>query len=403
MGKREFEDATPFLLDSRSNDLRLNLGAGSAPIDGYENGFDRKNGKSAFPLDLADNTCSEIRASHLFEHFSHRQGLDVLREWVRCLKPGGLLKLAVPDFEFIAAGYLNGIEDNWQGYLCGGHIDVNDIHLAQYDEPALSQLMRDAGLVGIHKWKGNDGDCSSLPVSLNLAGWKPLLNWPSVHAVMSVPRLGFMDNFFCVTELVAKLRCPVRKFTGAYWGQCITRSIEEAIQQDAEYILTIDYDSVFHVDTVLSLLATAIAYPQVDALVPIQMSRRGKTPLMTVIGENGEVLSGADRSVLEQTILPIKTGHFGLTLLRTEKFARMSRPWFVGVPDNDGRWGDGRIDDDIHFWNVWRDAGNTVYAAPRCVIGHTEVQVIWPDVNLQPMFQHVSDFWAGGEPRNTWR
>jgi hypothetical protein len=388
--------------DVEAHPLRLNLGAGRSPIDGYDNSFDIGNGKKAWPLQVPDACADEIRASHIFEHFSHTVAAKVMADWVRALKPGGLMKIAVPDFEYIARGYGEGRPENWQGYVCGGHENDRDIHLAQYDFDSLSQIMRGAGLVGIHKWKG-ERDCSSLPVSLNLAAWKPPAVWPAVIGAMSVPRLGFMDNFFCAVELLAKLRIPIRKTTGAFWGQCITRSIEHAIEQGAEWILSFDYDSVYSVDTVLDLLITAIKHPQVDALVPLQMSRRSGRPLMTVLGPDGKAAPYTERSAFDETILPIATGHFGLTLLRASKFAGLPKPWFVGKPDANGTWSDERVDEDIHFWNVWRAAGNAIHCAPRCVIGHAELEILWPDRNLEITHQYANDFSDQGEPRNVWR
>ena len=384
------------------NPLRLNLGAGDRRIEGYDNSYDLKAGKPAYPLDLPDASVDEIRASHVFEHFSHRQAGAVLAEWARVLKPGGLLKIAVPDFEYIARGYLEGRAEPWVGYTCGGHVDQHDVHLAQYDHDSLGQLMREAGLVGVHKWQG-EGDCSALEVSLNLAAWKRPEAWPKTIAVMSVPRLGFMDNFFSAVDLIAKVGLPLRRHTGAFWGQCLTRSIEQALEDGAEWILTLDYDSVFDATTVESLLATAIAHHEVDALVPVQMGRRSKHPLLTVIGPDGKFMGAVDRLMFDQTLVPIGTGHFGLTLLRASRFADLPRPWFLGTPDADGRWTDSRTDDDIHFWHQWRAAGYGLHCAPRCVIGHFEGQVIWPTEDFSPSYQYASDFWEHGTPRGTWR
>ena len=78
--------------------VRLNLGSGRTPIPGWTN-VDIKAGGSAYPLtQYADGSVDEIRASHILEHFSHHEVALVLREWVRVLKRGGKLYIAVPDF-----------------------------------------------------------------------------------------------------------------------------------------------------------------------------------------------------------------------------------------------------------------------------------------------------------------
>jgi predicted SAM-dependent methyltransferase len=65
-------------------------------------------GQLPFPDDYAD----EVHAYHLFEHIYRWKAEDVLKEWIRVLKPGGLLVLEMPCldkvldafFHFIQAG-----------------------------------------------------------------------------------------------------------------------------------------------------------------------------------------------------------------------------------------------------------------------------------------------------------
>jgi len=45
----------------------------------------------------ADNTVDVIYSSHSLEHLSIRDSAKALREWFRCLKPGGFLFLSCPD------------------------------------------------------------------------------------------------------------------------------------------------------------------------------------------------------------------------------------------------------------------------------------------------------------------
>lgn len=383
--------------------LRLNLGSGSTPLPGYTN-VDRKSGGECFPLDYADGSVDEIRASHVLEHFSHRQVLEVLKEWVRVLKPGGRLAIAVPDFAEIARQYLAGASLPVEGYVMGGHVDADDHHGALFDEEQLRDLMRAAGLLGIQHWQSSVQDCAALPVSLNLYGFKPPEAWPSVSAVMSVPRLGFMDNFFSCFQAFAPLKIPVRKVTGAFWGPCLTRAIEGALAEERpEYILTLDYDSVFTRADVETLLFTAMQHPEADALAPIQAARSKSTPLFTLRDADGKPRSQVSREELAEDVLPARTAHFGLTLLKVSALETLPRPWFYGAPDADGRWGDGRVDDDIAFWNAWRDAGRTLYLCPRVAIGHAELMIRWPDSNMAATYQHPIDYSSNGKPEDVWK
>ena len=56
---------------------------------------------SALPLGRAEM----IYACHVFEHISHRMQMLVLKRWFALLKPGGELRLSVPDFEKLVDQY----------------------------------------------------------------------------------------------------------------------------------------------------------------------------------------------------------------------------------------------------------------------------------------------------------
>jgi len=152
---------------------KLNLGAGGMPLDGYVN-VDIKNGSEAYPLNCPDNSVQEIRASHLLEHFPRNEVQNVLKDWVRALVPGGVLKIAVPDFDYIVAAYSNGrrYDPLIEAYLFGGQVNANDYHKAFFNETKLYKLMQDAGLGNIERWQSEIPDCAALEVSLNLRGNK---------------------------------------------------------------------------------------------------------------------------------------------------------------------------------------------------------------------------------------
>jgi hypothetical protein len=161
--------------------LKLNIGSGDAiTMKGYVN-VDAKFGDMAFPLQYGDNTVDEIYAGHILEHFGYGQTLDVLKDWTRALKPGGVLKVAVPNFKWIASTYMDVAAGRFagvgapplSGYLMGGQTDEHDFHKAIFDRASLSKLLIDAGLEHIRPWESEVSDCASLPVSLNLMGQKP--------------------------------------------------------------------------------------------------------------------------------------------------------------------------------------------------------------------------------------
>jgi hypothetical protein len=393
--------------------LRLNIGGGDHNIEGYVN-IDRKHGQEAYPLDYADNSVDEIRASHVLEHFSHRMIGAVLSEWFRVLKPGCLIKIAVPDFEWIASRYLEGDDINVQGYTMGGQVDNDDYHHTIFDKEVLTECLNAVGFRNVADWDSDADDCSSLPVSLNLQARKPLIaespkpvlksSLKNVSAVMSVPRLGFMDNFFCAFQALAPLGVSLRKYTGAFWGQCLQRCIEEALATDnPDYILTVDYDSLFTKEDVIKLHALLDRDPcGFDAICALQSSRSSGLPLMTINGPDGKPMQQILRETFADSVTRIDTGHFGLTMIRAELFKVLPKPWFHSIPGKNGEWDDGRTDDDVYFWRKLAEHQVRVFQANRVVIGHLELMGCWPNKDFRTIYQHPSEFNQSGKPAEAW-
>jgi len=527
--------------------MKLNLGCGRTKLPGYDN-LDIADGREAYPLqDYLTDSCEEVRASHLLEHFPHGLVGKVLIEWVRVLTPGGLLRLSVPDFADIARRYATGEKINAQDFVMGSQRDDNDYHRSLWDEATLRSLMGQIGLTDITRWEGDPQDCSGYPISLNLQGRKRQadeptgpFHWLSTHAanvysqhgedgllaailsklpqtgssrlaveigaadgvfmsntralvercgyrarwyerderaakaadesiraaglghavtiatgeitaaniaeyvatgeqpdvlsidvdgpdallwtglpmgyrprvvviefdparqddampsagetwqaglpaierlaaakgyqivvacgcnaicvrqdmvehvmdpryrsgraavptigqriaaVMTLPRLGFTDNLFCASESLSPLGIRLMRSCGVFWGQCLTDMIEQAIDAGFEYVLTLDYDTVFSAADVRELYRLMEQHPEADAICALQMKRSCTTPLFTVTNKSGEGVTELDAAEMEQELLEVSTAHFGLTVLRCSAFADIERPWFGARPD----------------------------------------------------------------------
>ena len=107
-------------------------------------------------LPLGDASASLIYASHLLEHFDRHSYQAVLAEWFRVLKPGGILRLAVPDFAACAAVYYeSGLADGLSGVLgliVGGQRDRYDYHKMIFDEESLRRDLLKAGFREVRRW-----------------------------------------------------------------------------------------------------------------------------------------------------------------------------------------------------------------------------------------------------------
>lgn len=94
----------------------LNLGCGGRYHPGWVNIDFTARSESVIAYDLskgipaADNTYDVVYHSHLLEHFSKDDAPRFLQECLRVLRPGGILRVVVPDLETIARHYLNALE-----------------------------------------------------------------------------------------------------------------------------------------------------------------------------------------------------------------------------------------------------------------------------------------------------
>jgi SAM-dependent methyltransferase len=97
----------------------------------------RKTAQSILVYDLskgipaADNSVDVVYHSHLLEHLDREVGVGFMREVHRVLRPGGIQRISVPDFERAARAYLDHLESD------DGSVD-HDAYIA----PMLEQSVR---------------------------------------------------------------------------------------------------------------------------------------------------------------------------------------------------------------------------------------------------------------------
>lgn len=379
----------------------LNIGAGPTPIEGYES-IDHKNGTEAYPLPHKDGSVDEIYASHVLEHFSHTDISSVVNHWACKLTPGGRLRIAVPDFQWIAKNYLDGKPINVQGYTMGGHVDVDDTHHSIFDREVLTELMVNAGLERVGDFQPEHPDCTQLEVSLNLQGYKPVKRLTEIGktvALLSAPRFGPTIHMRCAVHAFGLLKIPYRVMQGVYWNQVLSSVLEEELKKDTEYILIVDFDSVFDVQDVMELCRLMRAFPDADAICPMQMKRSDEVPLFGIPRTDGQKIGEVYAAVFDRNLTKINTGHFGLTIFKAEALRELSRPWFLAKPNDNGRWDEhNHVDADIAFWFKWRDEGKSVYLSNHVTIGHMMELVIWPDDKFNAIYQDVGDYSVKGIP-----
>lgn len=177
--------------------VRINVGCGTSPTDGYFNydnsysvrfagvpfvvqALSRVGFASAQQLDFAavarakhirwarakqlahaDKTVDVVYSSHMVEHLDRREALQFLNEALRVLRPGGIIRLALPDLRIRVDDYLkNGDADQFidRLYLTREHprgilrrlkwMIVGDRHHAwMYDAKSAVDLLAEAGFL----------------------------------------------------------------------------------------------------------------------------------------------------------------------------------------------------------------------------------------------------------------
>ena len=217
-------------------------------------------------------------------------------------------------------------------------------------------------------------------------------------ALMSCPRIGFMDHVFSVIDGLIPLGCIIKRNHGAFWGQGLTNLIEQSIGEGCEYVVVVDYDTVFQQADARYLVETMAARPDMDALCAVQVKRETTIPICATLTEDGEVATSAPVSVFGGEFTRLGSAHFGLTVMRCAAFADVELPWFIGKPDAHGRWHEGRMDEDMHFWDKWLRAGRTLYQANRCRIGHIQMMASWPTPEMGAVHQYLHDYAKNGKP-----
>lgn len=107
-------------------------------------------------LPAENNSVDLIYSSHLLSYFDVEEGLYVLKRWNEKLKPGGILRIAVPDFDGLCRAYLvdhfpieNVLGPLYGKMTCDGKYIY---HKTAYDHRFLSRQLSRAGFSRIKKY-----------------------------------------------------------------------------------------------------------------------------------------------------------------------------------------------------------------------------------------------------------
>lgn len=114
-----------------------------------------------------ENSVDMIYSSHMLEYFSPRDAKFLLQCWLNVLKPGGLVRLAVPNFDALLAVYNRSSNFKDIAGPLYGEISIGDdyvYHKTCYTHETLGQLLMDTGFKNMKYWDHNItpvDDCAS--------------------------------------------------------------------------------------------------------------------------------------------------------------------------------------------------------------------------------------------------
>jgi len=160
-------------------EVKLNIGCGTSAIEGWVNidnspsillsrlplgrrifrtpdwprGVRRADVRKGIPF--LDSSVSIVYSSHTFEHFTYDESCVVTRECFRVLKPGGILRIVVPDLGIMVRDYLADIADPMASHRFVSRLllttSVRDIlhagahHKQMFDARSLCYMLQAAG------------------------------------------------------------------------------------------------------------------------------------------------------------------------------------------------------------------------------------------------------------------
>jgi hypothetical protein len=178
--------------------LRIELGSGPHGKPGYYHVDAVKVGNVDRESDvrnldwILDDAVDDLYSAHTIEHFSYTEIDTILKEWHRVLKPSGIIRLKMPDLDFLCHAYVDGTHsteetmiamfggfsdtpggpDGWEKVSGNPKWERNTIpdgdiphpgqytewgaHKAMYTFKSLKPRMERAGFINIHRVVEND-------------------------------------------------------------------------------------------------------------------------------------------------------------------------------------------------------------------------------------------------------
>lgn len=97
-------------------------------------------------LPLPDNEADVVMSRNLIEHFGRHEYKDVLKEWMRVLKKGGVLRIETVDMGLLMDKWRNIPEENWLDGVLGAQTYPENFHKMSFTRERLEKDFEALGL-----------------------------------------------------------------------------------------------------------------------------------------------------------------------------------------------------------------------------------------------------------------
>lgn len=146
--------------------MKLHLGCGHRYLPGYQH-IDIQDGENIhIQCDIKNlsefihsSTVTEIYACQVLSYFSREELPQVLSEWYRVLKPGGRLRLSVPDFSVLCKFYNAGLSLDWLIGTLYGRCKINNqyiYHKTTFDCHSIIKILNENKFKNICFWNPSE-------------------------------------------------------------------------------------------------------------------------------------------------------------------------------------------------------------------------------------------------------
>ena len=106
------------------------------------------------------NRFEAVFSSHVLEHLPLRGARVCLTESYRCLQPGGVLRIAVPDLDKLVAAYRSEQALDWAvNFFEANETTEKNMHHFMYCFDSMNAMMREAGFRQVTRRAFQEGQC----------------------------------------------------------------------------------------------------------------------------------------------------------------------------------------------------------------------------------------------------